>query len=139
MQRFPRANLLLIPQRYLRRLESELRGMGFRAPIFLMLSGGGLATMETACRFPIRMIESGPAGGAIWSAPTVDVKRGALYVGVGNTYSGPAQPTNNRVQGNLLHGLPFTSDDFDLVHQRLLAASAVPRSCGRQLWQTWCA
>ena len=32
----------------------------------------------------------GPAGGAIWSAPTIDVKRGALYVGVGNTYSGRA-------------------------------------------------
>jgi N-methylhydantoinase A len=55
-------------ERYLRRLESELRGMGFRAPIFLMLSGGGIATMETACRFPIRMIESGPAGGAIFAA-----------------------------------------------------------------------
>jgi len=30
----------------------------------------------------------GPAGGAIWSAPTVDAKRGVLYVGVGNTYAG---------------------------------------------------
>jgi polyvinyl alcohol dehydrogenase (cytochrome) len=39
----------------------------------------------------------GPAGGAIWSAPTVDVKRGALYVGVGNTYSGPAQPTTDAI------------------------------------------
>ena len=39
----------------------------------------------------------GPAGGAIWSAPTIDVKRGALYVGVGNTYSGPAQPTTDAV------------------------------------------
>ena len=39
----------------------------------------------------------GPSGGAIWSAPTVDVKRGAIYVGVGNTYSGPAQPTTDAV------------------------------------------
>jgi polyvinyl alcohol dehydrogenase (cytochrome) len=39
----------------------------------------------------------GPAGGAIWSAPTVDVTRGALYVGVGNTYSGAAQPTTDAV------------------------------------------
>jgi polyvinyl alcohol dehydrogenase (cytochrome) len=39
----------------------------------------------------------GPSGGAIWSAPTIDVKRGALYVGVGNTYSGPAQPTTDAV------------------------------------------
>jgi len=55
-------------ERYLLRLEVELRGMGLGAPIFLMLSGGGLATMETACRFPIRMVESGPAGGAIFAA-----------------------------------------------------------------------
>ena len=55
-------------ERYLRRLETELRGMGLEAPVFLMLSGGGLATMDTACRFPIRMVESGPAGGAIFAA-----------------------------------------------------------------------
>jgi N-methylhydantoinase A len=33
-----------------------------------MMSGGGLTTIETACRFPIRLVESGPAGGAIFSA-----------------------------------------------------------------------
>jgi N-methylhydantoinase A len=54
--------------RYLRRLEAELRGMGMTAPVFMMLSGGGLTTIETACRFPIRLVESGPAGGAIFSA-----------------------------------------------------------------------
>ncbi|MBU6498992.1 MAG: hydantoinase/oxoprolinase family protein [Rhodospirillales bacterium] len=53
---------------YLRRLEAGLRGLGLDAPIFLMLSGGGLTTIETACRFPIRLVESGPAGGAIFSA-----------------------------------------------------------------------
>ncbi len=54
--------------RYLTQLEHELRAMGLAAPIFLMLSGGGLTTIETACRFPIRMVESGPAGGAIFAA-----------------------------------------------------------------------
>ncbi|HEX3350272.1 MAG TPA: hydantoinase/oxoprolinase family protein [Acetobacteraceae bacterium] len=54
--------------RYLARLEQELRAVGLSAPIFLMLSGGGLTTIETACRFPIRLVESGPAGGAIFSA-----------------------------------------------------------------------
>jgi polyvinyl alcohol dehydrogenase (cytochrome) len=39
----------------------------------------------------------GPAGGAIWSAPTIDAKRGALYAGVGNSYSGPAQPTTDAI------------------------------------------
>jgi len=54
--------------RYLLRLEQELRAMGMDAPLFLMLSGGGLTTGETARRFPIRLAESGPAGGAIFAA-----------------------------------------------------------------------
>ncbi len=53
---------------YLRRLEDGLSAMGLGAPLFLMLSGGGLTTVETACRFPIRLVESGPAGGAIFAA-----------------------------------------------------------------------
>ena len=53
---------------YLRRLESDLRAEGVAAPVFLMLSGGGLTTIATACRFPIRLVESGPAGGAIFAA-----------------------------------------------------------------------
>jgi N-methylhydantoinase A len=54
--------------RYLRQLEADLRALGLVAPIFLMLSGGGLTTIDTACRVPIRLMESGPAGGAIFSA-----------------------------------------------------------------------
>jgi N-methylhydantoinase A len=50
---------------YLARLRDELSRRGFRAPLFLMMSGGGLTTLETAARFPIRLVESGPAGGAI--------------------------------------------------------------------------
>jgi len=53
--------------RYLRGLEAGLRGLDVAAPLFLMLSGGGLTTIETACRFPVRLVESGPAGGAIFS------------------------------------------------------------------------
>jgi N-methylhydantoinase A len=54
--------------RYLRGLADGLREIGIPGPVFLMLSGGGLTTIETACRFPIRLVESGPAGGAIFSA-----------------------------------------------------------------------
>jgi polyvinyl alcohol dehydrogenase (cytochrome) len=39
----------------------------------------------------------GAGGAAIWSAPTVDVKRGLIYVGTGNCYSGPYQPTCDAV------------------------------------------
>jgi N-methylhydantoinase A len=53
---------------YLHRLEAGLHAAGFACPLFLMLSGGGLTTLETAARFPIRLVESGPAGGAIFAA-----------------------------------------------------------------------
>jgi N-methylhydantoinase A len=51
--------------RYLNRLDAQLRDKGFQCPFLLMTSGGGLTTLETAVRFPIRLVESGPAGGAI--------------------------------------------------------------------------
>ncbi len=53
---------------YLARLAAELKRRGFACPLFLMTSGGGLTTLETARRFPVRLVESGPAGGAILSA-----------------------------------------------------------------------
>jgi N-methylhydantoinase A len=53
---------------YLQRLAEQLQQAGFMCPLYLMLSGGGLATLETATRFPIRLVESGPAGGAILAA-----------------------------------------------------------------------
>jgi N-methylhydantoinase A len=54
--------------RYLANLEGLLQGEGFVCPLFLMLSGGGLTLAETAIRFPVRLVESGPAGGAIFAA-----------------------------------------------------------------------
>jgi N-methylhydantoinase A len=50
---------------YLGRLWERMTAMEFRCPVLLMTSGGGLTTLETAMRFPIRLVESGPAGGAI--------------------------------------------------------------------------
>ncbi len=53
--------------RYLVNLETLLHEEGFACPLFLMTSGGGLTTVETAIRFPVRLVESGPAGGAIFA------------------------------------------------------------------------
>ena len=53
---------------YLGRLDTALRGLGLECPLLLMTSGGGLTTLEIASRFPIRLVESGPAGGAILAA-----------------------------------------------------------------------
>ena len=53
---------------YIGKLERELTRAGFRCPMLLMTSGGGITTAETAIRFPVRLVESGPAGGAIFAA-----------------------------------------------------------------------
>jgi len=53
---------------YLQRLQERLTATGFHCPTFLMMSGGGLTTLEQAMRVPIRLVESGPAGGAILAA-----------------------------------------------------------------------
>jgi 5-oxoprolinase (ATP-hydrolysing) len=61
------ANALVQPlmDRYVRRLERELWQRGFRGALTLMHSAGGLVSPETARAFPIRLLESGPAGGAL--------------------------------------------------------------------------
>jgi len=64
------ANAYLQPLigRYLAKLDRELLRAGFHCPLLLMTSGGGITTTETAIRFPVRLVESGPAGGAIFAA-----------------------------------------------------------------------
>ena len=52
-------------EQYLRELEARLSRLGFAGSFFLMLSSGGIATVDTAVRFPVRLLESGPAAGAL--------------------------------------------------------------------------
>ncbi|MGB3554771.1 MAG: hydantoinase/oxoprolinase family protein [Jannaschia sp.] len=53
---------------YLSRLRTRLAAEGAACPVFLMHSGGGIMALETAAEFPVRLVESGPAGGAIFAA-----------------------------------------------------------------------
>jgi N-methylhydantoinase A len=64
------ANAYVRPQMadYLSRLQSRLKEMGADCPVFMIHSGGGLIAVETAAEFPVRLVESGPAGGAIFAA-----------------------------------------------------------------------
>lgn len=61
------ANAYVLPlmEFYLGRLSERFDSRGFDCPYLMMTSGGGLTTFETAGRYPIRLVESGPAGGAI--------------------------------------------------------------------------
>lgn len=64
------ANAYVRPQMadYLARLQVRLKEMGAECPVFMIHSGGGLISVETASEFPVRLVESGPAGGAIFAA-----------------------------------------------------------------------
>ena len=53
---------------YLSRLEGRLRQYGVNCPVFLMHSGGGIISLDNAAEFPVRLVESGPAGGAVFAA-----------------------------------------------------------------------
>ncbi len=53
---------------YLGRLEGRLRDQGVTCNVFLMHSGGGIISIESAAEFPVRLVESGPAGGAVFAA-----------------------------------------------------------------------
>ncbi len=64
------ANAYVRPQMadYLGRLQTRLKEKGAGCPVFMIHSGGGLISVETAAEFPVRLVESGPAGGAIFAA-----------------------------------------------------------------------
>jgi len=61
------ANAYVLPRMagYLGQLEADLKREGIAGPLLLMMSSGGITTVETARRYPVRLVESGPAGGAI--------------------------------------------------------------------------
>lgn len=51
--------------RYLSKLKERLKGIGFDGKLFIMLSSGGITSVETASEFPVRIIESGPTAAVI--------------------------------------------------------------------------
>jgi N-methylhydantoinase A len=50
---------------YLGNLVKQLEEIGYTNPLLMIMSSGSLTSVETAMRLPIRLVESGPAGGAI--------------------------------------------------------------------------
>ena len=62
------AYVLPLTDRYLHKLESGLADMGFAGRLLVMTASGGTVTPEIARRFPVRLIESGPAAGALMAA-----------------------------------------------------------------------
>ena len=72
MREYPRTSTTIanayvqpVADRYLRRLADGLSADGINAPLNIMLSSGGTTTVDAARAFPVRLVESGPAGGAL--------------------------------------------------------------------------
>ncbi|MGD8472222.1 MAG: hydantoinase/oxoprolinase family protein, partial [Desulfobacteraceae bacterium] len=56
-----------ITAKYLAKLSARLESLGFRGKLFIMLSSGGITSVETAREYPVRIIESGPTAAVIAS------------------------------------------------------------------------
>ena len=54
-----------LSSRYLEQLRDALKEHDFHHSLYLMLSSGGISTLEVASKYPVRMVESGPAAGAL--------------------------------------------------------------------------
>jgi N-methylhydantoinase A len=92
---------------YLARLEQKISAIGFDCPFLLMTSGGGLTTLGTALEAPIRLVESGPAGGAILA------QRIARSCGAGSAISFDMGGTTAKLC-LLDDGLPAVSRTFEV-------------------------
>ena len=55
-------------KKYLVRFKEKLLSKNIMCPVYLMHSGGGIISLETASEYPVRLIESGPAGGAVFAS-----------------------------------------------------------------------
>ena len=105
---------------HLRSLDALLREDGFDCPLFLMLSGGGITTLDTAVRFPVRLVESGPAGGAIFSSYIANLLglREVLSYDMGGTTAKICL---------IDEGQPQTSRSFEVAREyRFLKGSGIP-------------
>lgn len=113
------AYLITAVREYLRRMVSELHGRGYAGRLFIMQSSGGIATAESMTRFPVRMIESGPAAGALIAA-----RYGAMcgHDSVVAFDMGGTTAKLSLIDG----GAPETVDQFELHKINLAPGSGIP-------------
>jgi N-methylhydantoinase A len=100
-----------LTERYLQRIKDDLEAGGFQHDLYLMLSSGGITTVDTAARFPVRLTESGPAAGAL----------AAVYYG---KLTGNADLVSFDMGGTtakmclIRNGEPSMSDTFEIARVR---------------------
>ena len=105
---------------YLHRLREGLVERGMTCPFYLMMSGGGVTTVENAARFPVRLVESGPAGGAILAGHV------ARECGLGEALSLDMGGTTAKIC-LIENGIPERSRTFEVARRyRDLKGSGLP-------------
>ncbi|HET7343578.1 MAG TPA: hydantoinase/oxoprolinase family protein [Methylomirabilota bacterium] len=104
---------------YLRGLQAALGERGYRGRLFVMQSSGGVATAEAMERYPVRMIESGPAAGALMAAVYGELTghRDLIAFDMGGTTAKLALIENGR---------PFTTTAFELHRVNNAPGSGLP-------------
>ncbi len=106
--------------RYLHSLVHALAADGFDCPLLVMTSGGGMTTVDTAVRFPVRLVESGPSGGALLA------RRIAKELGLESVVSFDMGGTTAKLC--LIDGAqPLTSRHFEVARAaRFIRGSGIP-------------
>jgi N-methylhydantoinase A len=109
---------------YIRRLESDLTGGGFKGSLFMMGSNGGLLSVDRSCRQPIALVESGPIGGCIGAGAYAEALgiRNVVAFDMGGTTAKCALVENGRFSvesvyyaGGYVKGFPIKSPVIDIV------------------------
>src|SRR5690348_12589868 len=105
---------------YLAELVRRLNELGVTGELLLMLSSGGISTVETAAQFPLRLLESGPAGGALAAAYFGELahETNLMAFDMGGTTAKLCVIEN---------GAPLTSTEFEIDRKyRFKAGSGLP-------------
>jgi N-methylhydantoinase A len=113
------AYVMTAVREYLRGLQVSLRQRGCRGRLFVMQSSGGVATAEAMERYPVRMLESGPAAGALMAAAYGELAgyRDVIAFDMGGTTAKLAL---------IEQGRPFTTASFELHRVGLAPGSGLP-------------
>ena len=113
------AYVMTAVREYLRSLQQAMAGRGSHARLFVMQSSGGIATAEAMQRYPVRMIESGPAAGALMASVYGELTghRDLIAFDMGGTTAKLAL---------IEKGKPFTASAFELHKVGFAAGSGIP-------------
>ncbi len=105
---------------YLKDLDRALKRDGYDCPLFIVTSGGGITGLDTAMAYPIRLVESGPSGGAILAAKI------AAQRGIGQTVSFDMGGTTAKIC-LIDKGVPKSSRSFEIDRAaRFMKGSGIP-------------